>query len=99
MRISDWSSDVCSSDLRAAALRGSDVAGRPRLRHEPARPGGRGSCPLGTVSGRLWRVGMEGRTGTAEGGRSGPSDALEAGYTDAEVTSWGYTDEIGRAHV
>src|SRR3546814_14394350 len=36
MRISDWSSDVCSSDLQPAGLRAAR-AGRPRL----ARGGGR----------------------------------------------------------
>src|SRR3546814_7524536 len=40
MRISDWSSDVCSSDLRGAGGRDRAVARRPgaRLGHGPRRP-------------------------------------------------------------
>src|SRR3546814_1340194 len=42
MRISDWSSDVCSSDLRAASLRQA----RPVTRRPPARATGDGSWHL-----------------------------------------------------
>src|SRR3546814_4363232 len=40
MRISDWSSDVCSSDLGVAALRGVARAGRPpeKRNHPRAQP-------------------------------------------------------------
>src|SRR3546814_3473253 len=32
MRISDWSSDVCSSDLLAEALRGSEISAHDRIK-------------------------------------------------------------------
>src|SRR3546814_5571017 len=45
MRISDWSSDVCSSDLDGAAPRPVGE-GRPGLGHRAAQPdgGGEGEC-------------------------------------------------------
>src|SRR3546814_4409060 len=48
MRISDWSSDVCSSDLAAAAAQGVHAAARAaRPRLEGADPGARlGLCRL-----------------------------------------------------
>src|SRR3546814_4500837 len=35
MRISDWSSDVCSSDLRQRTTRGFVMMGKPVLRDSP----------------------------------------------------------------
>src|SRR3546814_14512556 len=37
MRISDWSSDVCSSDLLAAGRRGTDIRGNGDGRIRPIR--------------------------------------------------------------
>src|SRR3546814_5264952 len=51
MRISDWSSDVCSSDLRqafprnAGVSRRADATARPQPRQCDARP--RGTCKKG----------------------------------------------------
>src|SRR3546814_15569389 len=68
MRISDWSSDVCSSDLQVVGLRGRYAAAEralPAALREPERPGfhrgaGRGGAcrPLcaGRAEGR-WRKG------------------------------------------
>src|SRR3546814_16725956 len=44
MRISDWSSDVCSSDLASASDRYSGGRGSSR------RPGGRDECGAETIS-------------------------------------------------
>src|SRR3546814_19658044 len=56
MRISDWSSDVCSSDLSAAFL---DVLASPTLgsRYSVARPVRPFSQEIGTDPGRL-RIGL-----------------------------------------
>src|SRR3546814_11379520 len=51
MRISDWSSDVCSSDLVGkqadARLRGPSVSGRPAIEEEAQAPGGHSWKRLG----------------------------------------------------
>src|SRR3546814_8577703 len=49
MRISDWSSDVCSSDLRAQAARSA------RIRRRPGHPGT--GPPPPRDPGRRWRHG------------------------------------------
>src|SRR3546814_7663088 len=45
MRISDWSSDVCSSDLAALRLHGFELGGEGlRSEGEPVAQRGKGSC-------------------------------------------------------
>src|SRR3546814_12620675 len=66
MRISDWSSDVCSSDLRPEHAPGGGhaafVRNRSQVRHERA---GGGACPCpaarlgGAVAGGVRRQGRE----------------------------------------
>src|SRR3546814_10865395 len=51
MRISDWSSDVCSSDL-AADRRGADVAGMGKAGHL-ARHGAQAETGVGRIIGGL----------------------------------------------
>src|SRR3546814_8350129 len=59
MRISDWSSDVCSSDLHAVAshqMSGADRhQHRPRLFHPPLHP--RAPAPVAVGEDRLARCG------------------------------------------
>src|SRR3546814_17579105 len=60
MRISDWSSDVCSSDLRG---RGGHAPGR-KARHRPGRDGvARQDRPQGPAP----RLGGQPRAGAVEG--------------------------------
>src|SRR3546814_20666843 len=53
MRISDWSSDVCSSDLTCGVARGADRIGRGPPRMTPLPPGStigiRGAGQLGRM--------------------------------------------------
>src|SRR3546814_13443341 len=52
MRISDWSSDVCSSDLVAA--RSTDGGAMTRRRRPSTTPYGRGPPPHGFAAGRIF---------------------------------------------
>src|SRR3546814_6577012 len=61
MRISDWSSDVCSSDLRAGSFVGPSTRG-PRRERMLARPGGFRRALSGHRPAR-WRI--AGRRGGA----------------------------------
>src|SRR3546814_16482512 len=64
-RISDWSSDVCSSDLAPAAVHVSPVQGAGRRRHHRGGDGGRADLSLrdGRYRGRV------GNGGRARGAR------------------------------
>src|SRR3546814_1488452 len=81
MRISDWSSDVCSSDLvRGAGGRALRVAGRRRL------------CRAGALArpGRCLRVGVGGVAGrVAEGAGAGGAAGLRlARRKEAHKPGW-----------
>src|SRR3546814_13639859 len=59
MRISDWSSDVCSSDLKEGGLVGGTVAA-----HQRATPSSGLILPFNTCEGRNTRT-RRGRMGTS----------------------------------
>src|SRR3546814_3697369 len=112
MRISDWSSDVCSSDLHLANLRSA------LLKLEPAGAAGfEGllAAVLSQVCGQPFRLASSG----TQRGRDGDS-AFDAGATyfeakrydngvpknevavkimDLKADNQGQVDKIGRAHV
>src|SRR3546814_7486799 len=83
MLISDWSSDVCSSDLRLGGI--GDVAVAPRRRHVEAKPA------LGLKVDRLERVGAALDAGERPVGK--PIPMVLAGIIDRR------RGQIGRAHV
>src|SRR3546814_2681250 len=69
MRISDWSSDVCSSDLSCRRCRRGGGADRTRPRHLVRRRLG----PMPTATGAFWdfSVAVYGRAGRSEERRVG----------------------------
>src|SRR3546814_15284479 len=97
MRISDWSSDVCSSDLSAARRppagpRRGCIAGvaRPVLHPEPAGPvdpgsGGRGRTRSGGGTRRLTRH------------QIGRASCRERGWQDGEIT--GVAGTLKKKHI
>src|SRR3546814_2398756 len=107
MRISDWSSDVCSSDLLAAAAeRPHAVPHRPRFTQRQEGQHCMAKTPhLDTI--RLERAKLESRLAAIierekeaeavqrDAGRS----ALLAALDRVEVGAMERSDEIGRAHV
>src|SRR3546814_4089986 len=110
MRISDWSSDVCSSDLCAAA-QGRDEPGAPHRRSRRRADRSRGTAGRRTMTASTMRIGYLPLVDAAI-----PILAHELGFASDEGLkleligdqSWatvrdrliyGHTDEIGRAHV
>src|SRR3546814_16496269 len=100
MRISDWSSDVCSSDLKNDANRpaiGAD--GRDDRRHDAERPCTR-SLPISSQKGDPFNREQEDGTGdqrqrwaadqasqrqmSADGGPPPPRRVLKAGHLDED---------------
>src|SRR3546814_16171776 len=80
MRISDWSSDVCSSDLVAAPHRDPGVRRQPRQRHPPQRARMLGAAPLPEGAGGIAIAVPD--PGTARGagrGRGASSDERRVG--------------------
>src|SRR3546814_2958020 len=102
MRISDWSSDVCSSDLDIIVLAGrvrvGSIVGAARERLAPSRrfyAGGGGS-----VRGFGYQeLGPKDPNNDPIGGRSVNELAFEARYRFGNFGVVGFVDEIGRAHV
>src|SRR3546814_2922979 len=101
MRISDWSSDVCSSDLRRQDHdRGGDIAAGLHPRR------GRLACDRGThhPAARDHRVGVARISGDAAGVDAGDAarqveDGVPARRLRRADPGRGPADEIGRAHV
>src|SRR3546814_3234380 len=113
MRISDWSSDVCSSDLpargKAAGADGRALVAAGRRDPAPLRQGTRRGARPG-YRGRLHAYGLRRSTGGYFGGGRGagghaglrcwvcgPILLLPIG--DGEVAALSADGEIGRAHV
>src|SRR3546814_1640231 len=72
MRISYWSSDVCSSDLRTAAAHAGETATR-----DPGKIGAAGRCLGRTASGRTHPVGdPQGLVAIGERGQIPPRPVL-----------------------
>src|SRR3546814_16105856 len=67
MRISDWSSDVCSSDLRDAARAGRNGCVRARATRRRSRVGRRPRANRGGCRGRGRRDGSQDRKSVVEG--------------------------------
>src|SRR3546814_8567570 len=82
MRISDWSSDVCSSDLADAGIRGvarTPAAGGLRVLHRPRAAPRAGARRAGAVRGRasvLRGRGVRDGGGEGRGGDAGRVRAL-----------------------
>src|SRR3546814_14112346 len=90
MRISDWSSDVCSSDLIVRGLHGADGFGR-EIGHRPVDHGFCRNQPAGRVAERHGRRLVEGDIGGAavvDGAVVLPGDALVLGI-DHEAAAGG----------
>src|SRR3546814_4678530 len=63
MRISDWSSDVCSSDLKGACGRGRQGSGRRTEAQLPERQACQAACqPQGFFGMVCHRAGFQGRS-------------------------------------
>src|SRR3546814_11635369 len=95
MRISDWSSDVCSSDLAAAAQQlQQQVVDWRRDFHAHPELSNREERTAGKVAEHLRALGLEPRTGIAHhgvtaiirGGKPGPKIALRADMDALPVT-------------
>src|SRR3546814_10870042 len=91
MRISDWSSDVCSSDLRCRSGRGTRSHGPAQGDQEPGRTAG-----TPQRAGARWRGGVAlpalafGRGAQGPGDRNGggrPAPRLSTGRRSEEHTS------------
>src|SRR3546814_10486175 len=102
MRISDWSSDVCSSDLAVIALNG----GAPRTMSLTRAAGSyriEGALPLvhellGAERVSLNTVTADNRPLSTQFDLRGLKDTL-SGYDFYCANSWLAANEIGRAHV
>src|SRR3546814_6375145 len=103
MRISDWSSDVCSSDLATAVAPNSQYASPPMIRMAPSRSKGlemKNGAPK-TVRTKRAAVTANGATATY----NPTSAAVLPPITKPEIIQNGAqaktstTKEIGRAHV
>src|SRR3546814_15661106 len=81
MRISDWSSDVCSSDLRTARRDGEALPAHSRER-AAAQPGGSGDDGGGGAPGRS--QGRRGAACRAAGARLRPGAAAPAERLDQD---------------
>src|SRR3546814_947119 len=94
MRISDWSSDVCSSDLTdgGSVTRDRPDGDRPQHHHRPQRAGDRRPAGKRPVAARD-RAGQGGARLLAPRAADGAAPA-EVGEDDRS-----HRDEIGRAHV
>src|SRR3546814_14010890 len=97
MRISDWSSDVCSSDLAAVPLDFFDIvvappAPYPKLFALPRQPVGDAEHAIGLYASALVRDG-----GTLQVGIGALSDALCHALALRHVDNAAYRRAIGRA--
>src|SRR3546814_20502166 len=83
MRISDWSSDVCSSDLRHGMQRAQVVAQPPAVGHADFRPAGLQYQYLGADAARIGHdeANQPAEQGAAEGqaGQIGRASCRERG--------------------
>src|SRR3546814_10284684 len=70
MRISDWSSDVCSSDLAVRRALAADGRSRPRGRAQQLHPLGAGTLRPGRDAARVREVGLRAEARLAAAGRS-----------------------------
>src|SRR3546814_10180240 len=101
MRISDWSSDVCSSDLAAGA---ADHVAQVEVDDRPGAPAGGGvgktavdgADRLVVDDGERVDGDAGGDRGVADGGRAPAVARMVAGDVD-DLARGG--EEIGRAHV
>src|SRR3546814_4125042 len=102
MRISDWSSDVCSSDLRLRCREGDVEV------HAGQAPQPESADPAAMVAGELEPQGVAvelqiqhpGRQGTGKANEDG--DDVDALVADHHGGAFGYrlcSHQIGRAHV
>src|SRR3546814_1257287 len=103
MRISDWSSDVCSSDLVEALLGGCELKRCELLRCELLRgeAPGRGRPLQAAVRVRVGVV----RPGAAAGSGATGGETTARGGAGVELRRWHLAElveelrQIGRAHV
>src|SRR3546814_1791312 len=90
MRISDWSSDVCSSDLTAVQPAGHSPSARAVPRRRPAQR-------------RTGTAVRRGEGGAARRGHLSPPGAIErrqiCAHREEQGVYIGAVAEIGRAHV
>src|SRR3546814_5551460 len=62
MRISDWSSDVCSSDLRAGGLRHARLVPPSAMLHNPPMAGAMGDAEKTDAPAGAWLAGLRAAT-------------------------------------
>src|SRR3546814_9718551 len=96
MRISDWSSDVCSSDLGPSVYRDTVAPGATGL-HHVAIIAGDFDAALGHYTAQGFEVGADGRFGDMRYAYVDTSPAL--GHMVEIVEDKPAIREIGRAHV
>src|SRR3546814_8825176 len=114
MRISDWSSDVCSSDLLGAAAYAEFRGAVDTLFDKAAMLAAAGGpdVPLGDLlaGDHTWRPAIEAICGWITGGRLDQVSAVDLGRAEDPRVNWrlpgGYgalirtlAEEIGRANV
>src|SRR3546814_1870884 len=99
MRISDWSSDVCSSDLDRAARDRGDARGKRR--HIAGNVVGKLDDTAGLDPRRGFKlVHGDHWTGTNFGDVPFYMEVVEYGFQQASIAfQTGLVDQIGRAHV
>src|SRR3546814_4029820 len=98
MRISDWSSDVCSSDLKTDARLSSQV--RPHPRCQDARAGRRASSRQGAQRDDRGSGGLSAACQTTAGARTDANIAAVRGVYQraiAELEGHGGREETERA--
>src|SRR3546814_9577792 len=96
MRISDWSSDVCSSDLRGRGVSVASRNGSARQR-EHTKPG-IGSAVVFVSAGARYRVAMARKPHARQATATRPRCAVSTGNAAATAQRQ-RRREIGRAHV